>query len=119
MIGQLGDVNHSIFAGQEFHKYPIAFDPLDLTGVNAPDFCVFGQALNFSYRTINSDAIRASNEHGSIIFNVNFDSKALLQRANGLASRPDHQPDLVGINLERDHARRRIFKLHTRLCNSF
>ena len=99
-------MQQAVLAREDVHEGAEVHDADDLAVVDAPDLRLGGDLLDAGHGGVLGVAVLAVDAHAAVVFHVHLGTGLLDDRANGRATLADDVADLVGIDLQHDHARR-------------
>ena len=114
MVGQLGDVDQAVLAGQHLDKRAERHDADDLALVNPAHFDLVGQALDPVDRLPAAFLVDRGDEDATVVLDVDLRAGLLGDLADHLASGTDDVADLVRVDEDRGDPRRVVAHLGAR-----
>jgi hypothetical protein len=77
VLRKFANMNHPILARKNLHKCPERHNSNDPTCVLITNLNVFGKSINRSFSLLGILSIRRTNDNGTVILNINGDTKFL------------------------------------------
>jgi hypothetical protein len=85
---------------QDFNECAEVLDADDTALVNATNFNLSGKLINHSLGGVSCGCIKAADDDGAIILDLNGCACVFLNALDGLATRSNNHPDLLGWDLD-------------------
>ncbi len=90
--------------GKDFHEGPELLDRGHAALVDPAELDALGHRHDLVAGRLGAGGFLAGKGHDARVVDVDLGASLLLQPANRLAARPDHQADLLGVDLDLDQA---------------
>ena len=118
MVRQLGDVNHTVLAGQQLHKSAEVHDAHDLARVHLANLDVLRDALDDAARLVGSFRVGGGDEHAAVVLDVNLHAGFGNNLVDHLAAGSDNLANLLRIDGEADNLGRVLAQFLARLADA-
>ena len=113
-LGELGDVDETVFRAEEIHEGAEIDYLHDRTLVDLTDFRIVRDGFDPIDCGADRIAVGGGDLHGAVVLNIDLGAGFFDDLANDLAAGADHFADLVGRNLQGLDARREFTKFRPR-----
>src|SRR5579872_2177438 len=104
MRSEMQDVHETFFDGQDLHEGTEVHDPFHDSGVHFADFDVARNVFHHALRLLAGIGVRRRDEYAPVVFDVDLGAGLGDDLVDDLAAWADDVFDLVGMDLQHEHA---------------
>src|SRR5437867_1104299 len=115
VLGDLGDVQESLDAGQDFDERAEVRDARHFSEIRLAGLGLGGDLLDDLDRLHGRGLVHRGDMNAAVVLDVDLATRSLDDRADHLAARADHLPDLVLVDADGKNARRERRDIRPRL----